>query len=214
MASVKELRLRIKSEDRELKVAFAKLTSVAGTSGTAGLTEDRQDVASELDRRRFDLPYRDRNLVGQRFVSYRDGGITVADCRKSPLHIHACHGWITNDISRYGGQVGGFALSGIVRMGLADQQLSLLELTIEDHVIKGGYGSIVRDHLGDCGITTPVVRIGWPDQFIEHASSVGYLREKHGLTGANTAEQIRQALGQASEASARPNPALGQAVGG
>jgi 1-deoxy-D-xylulose-5-phosphate synthase len=87
-------------------------------------------------------------------------------------------------------------------------------VTIEDHVIKGGYGSIVRDHLGDCGITTPVVRIGWPDQFIEHASSVGYLREKHGLTGANTAEQIRQALGQASEASARPNPALGQAVGG
>ena len=46
-------------------------------------------------------------------------------------------------------------------------------VTIEDHVIKGGYGSIVRDHLGDCGITTPVVRIGWPDQFIEHASSVG-----------------------------------------
>ena len=87
-------------------------------------------------------------------------------------------------------------------------------VTIEDHVIKGGYGSIVRDHLGDCGITTPVVRIGWPDQFIEHASSVGYLREKHGLTGANTAEKIRQALGQASEVSAMPNPALGHAVGG
>ncbi len=87
-------------------------------------------------------------------------------------------------------------------------------VTIEDHVLKGGYGSIVRDHLGDCGITTPVLSIGWPDQFIEHASSVGYLREKHGLTGANTAEQIRQALDQASDASARPNPALGQAVGG
>ncbi len=87
-------------------------------------------------------------------------------------------------------------------------------VTIEDHVIKGGYGSIVRDHLGDCGITTPVVRIGWPDQFIEHASSVGYLREKHGLTGANTAEQIRQARSQASEASAKPNPALDQALGG
>ena len=26
------------------------------------------------------------------------------------------------------------------------------------------------------------MRIGWPDQFIEHASSVNYLREKHGLT--------------------------------
>ena len=53
-------------------------------------------------------------------------------------------------------------------------------VTIEDHVLKGGYGSIVRDHLAE-QIQTPVVRIGWPDEFIEHASSVGYLREKHGL---------------------------------
>ena len=82
-------------------------------------------------------------------------------------------------------------------------------ITIEDHVLRGGYGSIVRDHLADTGIRTPVVRIGWPDQFIEHASSVGYLREKHGLTGVSAAEQIRQALDQVADA----NPALGQAVG-
>ena len=86
-------------------------------------------------------------------------------------------------------------------------------VTIEDHVLRGGYGSIVRDHLAECGITTPVVRIGWPDQFIEHASSVTYLRDKHGLTGANTAGQIRQALGQAADAQARPSQALGQATG-
>ena len=86
-------------------------------------------------------------------------------------------------------------------------------VTIEDHVLRGGYGSIVRDHLAECGITTPVVRIGWPDQFIEHASSVTYLRDKHGLTGANTARQIRQALGQAADAQARPSQALGQATG-
>ena len=83
-------------------------------------------------------------------------------------------------------------------------------VTIEDHVLRGGYGSIVRDHLAECGITTPVVRIGWPDQFIEHASSVDYLRDKHGLTGANTAEQIRQALGQVADAEAKPNQAAGR----
>ena len=83
-------------------------------------------------------------------------------------------------------------------------------VTIEDHVLRGGYGSIVRDHLAECGITTPVVRIGWPDQFIEHASSVNYLRDKHGLTGANTAEQIRQALGQVADAEAKPNQAAGR----
>ena len=80
-------------------------------------------------------------------------------------------------------------------------------VTIEDHVLRGGYGSIVRDHLAECGITTPVVRIGWPDQFIEHASSVDYLRDKHGLTGANTAEQIRQVLGQVTDVEAKPNQA-------
>ena len=83
-------------------------------------------------------------------------------------------------------------------------------VTIEDHVLRGGYGSIVRDHLAECGITTPVVRIGWPDQFIEHASSVDYLRDKHGLTGANTAEQIRQALGQVTDVEAKPNQAAGR----
>ena len=83
-------------------------------------------------------------------------------------------------------------------------------VTIEDHVLRGGYGSIVRDHLAECGITTPVVRIGWPDQFIEHASSVDYLRDKHGLTGANTAEQIRQVLGQVTDVETKPNQAAGR----
>ena len=82
-------------------------------------------------------------------------------------------------------------------------------VTIEDHVLKGGYGSIVRDHLADQQIQTPVVRIGWPDEFIEHASSVGYLRKKHGLSGGAAAEKINQALGQVADESL----ALGQAAG-
>jgi 1-deoxy-D-xylulose-5-phosphate synthase len=57
-----------------------------------------------------------------------------------------------------------------------------LVITMEDHVLPGGYGSLVMERLGDQNITTPVHRIGWPDQFIEHASSVDYLRQKHGLT--------------------------------
>ncbi len=87
-------------------------------------------------------------------------------------------------------------------------------VTIEDHALRGGYGSIVRDHLAECGITTPVVRIGWPDQFIEHASSVAYLRDKHGLTGANTADLIRQALGQAADVETSPNKRLAKRPAG
>ena len=41
-------------------------------------------------------------------------------------------------------------------------------VTFEDHVKMGGFGSAVIEALQDMGIAVPVVRIGWPDQFIEH----------------------------------------------
>src|SRR5260221_10032125 len=64
-------------------------------------------------------------------------------------------------------------------------------VTLEDHVLQGGYGSAVLELLGEKRIITPVVRIGWPDQFIEHASSVEYLREKYGLTAANIVARVK-----------------------
>jgi len=66
--------------------------------------------------------------------------------------------------------------------------------TLEDHVAMGGYGSAVLECLNDAGIKTPVIRIAWPDQFIEHASSVDYLRAKHGLTTARLVADIRVQL--------------------
>ncbi|MGB0581777.1 MAG: 1-deoxy-D-xylulose-5-phosphate synthase [Limisphaerales bacterium] len=67
-----------------------------------------------------------------------------------------------------------------------------LIVTFEDHVLKGGYGSIVMDCLASKELGTPVHRIGWPDEFIEHASSVGYLREKHGLTAAAAVAHVAE----------------------
>ena len=69
-----------------------------------------------------------------------------------------------------------------------------LVITLEDHVLMGGYGSTVLEHFADAHIPTPVARIGWPDQFIEHASSVDYLRNKYGLTVANTVAQAKARL--------------------
>ena len=66
--------------------------------------------------------------------------------------------------------------------------------TLEDHVAMGGYGSAVLECLNDAGIKTPVIRIAWPDQFIEHASSVDYLRAKHGLTTARLVADVRVQL--------------------
>jgi len=54
-------------------------------------------------------------------------------------------------------------------------------VTFEDHVKMGGFGSAVVEALEDMGSRVPVVRIGWPDRFIEHGK-VDDLRAKHGLS--------------------------------
>ena len=43
------------------------------------------------------------------------------------------------------------------------------------------------------GLATPVVRIGWPDQFIEHGK-VDALREKYGITAEAALEKVRPYL--------------------
>jgi 1-deoxy-D-xylulose-5-phosphate synthase len=70
-------------------------------------------------------------------------------------------------------------------------------VTLEDHVVAGGYGSSVLELFSERSITTPVVRIGWPDQFIEHASSVNYLRAKYGLTANQLVQQVQALLSKA-----------------
>ncbi len=64
-------------------------------------------------------------------------------------------------------------------------------VTFEDHVLAGGYGSAVLELLNEKRITTPVIQVGWPDQFIEHASSVADLRKKYGLTAEEAAAKVR-----------------------
>jgi 1-deoxy-D-xylulose-5-phosphate synthase len=62
--------------------------------------------------------------------------------------------------------------------------------TLEDHVLHNGFGCAVMEHLTENRILTPVVRIGWPDQFIEHGT-IPILRKKHGLTAEAAVEKIR-----------------------
>jgi 1-deoxy-D-xylulose-5-phosphate synthase len=56
-----------------------------------------------------------------------------------------------------------------------------LVITLEDHVLAGGFGSAVMETLSDLDVQVPVVRVGWPDEFIEHGK-VEALKEKYGLT--------------------------------
>ena len=54
-------------------------------------------------------------------------------------------------------------------------------VTIEDHALMGGFGSAVLEALSEAGISIPVIRIGWPDRFIEHGK-VDQLRARHGVS--------------------------------
>ena len=64
-------------------------------------------------------------------------------------------------------------------------------VTMEDHVLIGGYGSTVLELLSEKRITTPLIQIGWPDRFIEHATTPEELRSKYGLTVENTVAKVR-----------------------
>jgi 1-deoxy-D-xylulose-5-phosphate synthase len=57
-----------------------------------------------------------------------------------------------------------------------------LIVTLEDHVLAGGFGSAVLEVLQEADCPTTVERIGWPDKFVEHGSDVESLREAYGLS--------------------------------
>jgi 1-deoxy-D-xylulose-5-phosphate synthase len=72
------------------------------------------------------------------------------------------------------------------------KQASLF-VTLEDHVLMGGFGSAVLEALSDLGMQVPVERVGWPDQFIEHGN-VEKLRARYGITAEAAAGRALQHL--------------------
>src|SRR6185312_3274162 len=72
-------------------------------------------------------------------------------------------------------------------------------LTLEDQVLAGGFGSAVLEELNRLGINIPVVRVGWPDSFIEHGK-VEALRYKYGITAEAALERLRPHLHPTGEA--------------
>jgi 1-deoxy-D-xylulose-5-phosphate synthase len=71
-----------------------------------------------------------------------------------------------------------------------------LLVTMEDHVLAGGFGSAVLETLNEQEIDVPVVRVGWPDAFIEHGK-VDDLRAKYGLTAEAALTRVRPYLKKA-----------------
>jgi 1-deoxy-D-xylulose-5-phosphate synthase len=57
-----------------------------------------------------------------------------------------------------------------------------LIVTMEDHVLAGGFGSAVLEALQDADCPGAVERIGWPDKFVEHGTNAEILRAAHGIS--------------------------------
>src|ERR1700749_4728642 len=62
-------------------------------------------------------------------------------------------------------------------------------VTFEDAVIMGGFGSAVLEALNEMGLDVPVVRIGWPDHFVEHGK-VDQLRAANGVSVERALEKL------------------------
>src|SRR6516165_1073572 len=73
-------------------------------------------------------------------------------------------------------------------------------VTLEDHALMGGYGSAVLELFSEKGVTAPIVRIGWPDQFIEHATTQDELRKKYGMTVENAVAKVKAQFSDAPSA--------------
>ncbi len=65
-----------------------------------------------------------------------------------------------------------------------------LLVTMEDNVLAGGFGSAVLEALQEADCPVAVERIGWPDKFVEHGSSVEILRASCGLTAADMYRRV------------------------
>jgi 1-deoxy-D-xylulose-5-phosphate synthase len=83
-------------------------------------------------------------------------------------------------------------------VNLYGQRCKLL-VTMEDHVLAGGFGSAVLETANELELPVPVLRIGWPDEFFEHGK-VEALREKYGLTAEAAMERVRPYVARIIEA--------------
>lgn len=74
-------------------------------------------------------------------------------------------------------------------------KIAKLIVTFEDGAVTGGFGTGVLETLAEHGVRTPVLRLGWPDRFVGHATDVRTLRAAHGLAPEQMLAAIRAKVG-------------------
>ncbi len=130
-------------------------------------------------------------------------GTMLADAEKVAARLCE-HGISTGVVNaRFAKPIDVDALSAAARS-------SRLIVSMEDHALTGGFGTALAEALLELGMPCPLLRIGWPDQFIEHASSVSNLRERHGLSNEAITGRVLERLQALEPASASPGSSTGK----
>ncbi|MEK7412610.1 MAG: transketolase C-terminal domain-containing protein, partial [Planctomycetota bacterium] len=79
-------------------------------------------------------------------------------------------------------------------------------LTVEDHVLPGGFGSIVSEACADRGLIVRLHRMGIRDELVPHATREQQLADM-GLDRVGVANRIRTILGLSAEVISFPRTA-------
>jgi 1-deoxy-D-xylulose-5-phosphate synthase len=75
-------------------------------------------------------------------------------------------------------------------------------ITIEDAAIQGGFGSAIAEFLVDHSYTSKLIRLGVPDEIIEH----GEQKELYALCGIDAAGILVKILANSSVQPVKNNP--------
>ena len=77
----------------------------------------------------------------------------------------------------------------IVRLAVGTRRI----VTVEDHMVAGGFGSAVLELLESHGLlqTVEVRLVGFPDRLIEHGAP-SILKELYGLTSSHIKDVVRE----------------------
>lgn len=64
-----------------------------------------------------------------------------------------------------------------------------LIVTMEENVLSGGYGEKVRDYVDAIGVTTRVLNIAIPDEYVEHGN-VDLLKQEIGIDADSIVKKV------------------------
>ena len=125
--------------------------------------------------------------------------VPVATQAANRLHELGYDAKVVN--ARYAKPLDGKLISDIAASGMGI-------VTIEENVIAGGFGSAVREHLGQNNIEARVTTLGVPDQFFDQASQ-NRLRDLAGLGVESIVKAAMDLVEKKTSTPATPNPVSG-----